>query len=168
MNRDGLRIAAHFALVTLLSYVCGSRITGLVHTASAGTGGLWAVMSGNVALQATRRETWSAARLQIVGTLIGSIVSAAYLVALPYSEIGMALCIFGTVLLCHASRAPDQARLAALAVGVVMVVSSLHPMLHPVLNSVLRFTEACVGTAVAVLVITIWPEPKTRPDHEVS
>jgi uncharacterized membrane protein YccC len=168
MSRGAIRVGAQLALVTLLSYVCGVYSTGFVHTASAGTGGLWAVMSGNVVLQATRRKTWSSAWLQLLGTFVGSVVSAAYLTALPYSEIGMAVCIFATVLLCHASRIPEHARLAALAVGVVMVVSSLHPTLHPVLNSVLRFSEACIGTAVAALVMLVWPEPKEPLDHAVS
>jgi hypothetical protein len=80
----------------------------------------------------------------------------------------MAACIFLTVLLCHATRIPDHARLAALAVGVVMVVSSLHPTLHPVVNSVLRFSEACIGSAMAALVIRVWAEPREAPDIAVS
>jgi uncharacterized membrane protein YccC len=166
--RNAARVAAQLALVTLTSYVIGVHITGVFHAPSAGTGGLWAVMSGNVVLQATRRETWSAAWLQLLGTFVGSIVSAAYLMVLPYTEVGMAVCIFATVLLCHASGIPEHARLAALSVGVVMVVSSLHPTLHPVVNSALRFSEACIGTAMAALVILVWPEPKGAPDNAVS
>jgi uncharacterized membrane protein YccC len=167
-GKTATRVAAQLALVTLASYVCGVYVTGFFHTASAGTGGLWAVMSANVVLQETRRETWSAARLQLLGTFVGSTISAVYLVSFPFSEIGMAACIFGTVLLCHALRIPEHARLAALAVGVVMVVSSLHPELHPIVNAVLRFNEACIGTAAAALIILIWPEPKTEPDNAVS
>jgi uncharacterized membrane protein YccC len=166
--RNAIRVAAQLAFVTFASYVCGCYFTGFFHTASAGTGGLWAVMSGNVVLQATRRQTWSSAWLQLLGTFVGSVVSAAYLMVLPYSELGMAACIFATVLLCHASRIPEHARLAALAVGVVMVVSSLHPTLHPIVNSVLRFSEACIGTTMAVLVILIWPEPTVEPGDAVS
>ena len=166
--RNATRVAAQLALVTMSSYVCGVYFTGFFHTASAGTGGLWAVMSGNVVLQATRRQTWSAAWLQLLGTFVGSIVSAGYLMVLPYSEVGMAACIFATVLLCHASRIPEHARLAALAVGVVMVVSGLHPTLHPIVNSVLRFSEACIGTAMAALVILVCPEPRVPPDSAVS
>src|SRR5262245_16552373 len=165
---EAARLATQLALVTLLSYVCGFYVTGFFHTASAATGGLWAVMSGNVVLQATRRQTWSSAWIQLLGTFVGSAVSAAYLLALPYSEIGMAACIFVTVLLCHATRIPAHARLAALAVGVVMVVSKMHPSLHPVVNSILRFSEACIGTATAALVILLWPEPQGAPGNAVS
>jgi hypothetical protein len=61
--------------------------------------------------------------------------------------------------LCHALRIPEQVSLAALAVGVVMVVSALHPTLHPVLSAVLRFFEACIGTVAASLAIMLWPAP---------
>ena len=161
IGRDSIRVAVQVALVALSSYLCGVYFTGAFHSASAGTGGLWAVMSGIVVLQETRRKTWSLAWLQILGTLVGSIVSVAFLSVLPFSAIGMAASIFATVLLCYALRIPDHARLAALAVGVVMVVSSLHPTLHPTQNAALRFSEACIGTAMAVLAILMWPEPKT-------
>lgn len=158
ISRDALRVAVLIALVSFLSYVCGVYVTDVFHSPSARTGGLWAVMSGNVVLQETRRKTWSAAWLQILGTLVGSIVSAAYLSSLPFSALGMAASIFVAVLLCHVSRIPDHARQAALAVGVVMVVSSIHPSLHPIVNSALRFGEACIGTAMAALAILVWPE----------
>lgn len=163
ISRDSARFAVQIALVSLSSYVCGVYFTGFFHSASAGTGGLWAVMSGNVVLQETRRRTWSSAWLQILGTLVGSIVSAAYLSSLPFSVVGMAGAVFATVLVCHASRIPGHARPAALAVGVVMLVSGLHPTLHPILNSALRFGEACIGTAMAALAILIGPEPMEPP-----
>ena len=164
MNRlDAIRTAVLIAFVSLSSYACGVYFTGVFHTASASTGALWAVISGNVVLQKTRKETLSSAWLQILGTLVGAIVSAAYLATLPFTVIGMAAAVFATVVLCHVARIPDHARMAALAVSVVMVVSSLHPTLHPALNSALRMAEACIGTAVAALAVLVWPEPDEVP-----
>ena len=157
--RDAIRLAVQIALVALSSYLCGFYFTSLFHSASAGTGGLWAVMSGIVVLQDTRRKTWSSAWLQILGTLVGSIISAAYLSTLPFSALGMAAAVFATVLLCYGLRIPEHARLAALAVGVVMVVSGLHPTLNPLVSAALRFIEACIGTAMAALAVQLWPSP---------
>jgi len=42
---------------------------------------------------------------------------------------------------------------------VVMVVTSLHAGLHPLHSAALRFAEACIGTAVAVLAIRVWRGP---------
>ena len=159
-HREAIRKAVLIAFVSLSSFVCGVYFTSYFHSGSAGTGGLWAVMSGNVVLQETRRETWSSAWLQILGTFVGASVSAAYLSSLPFSVFGLAGAVFVTVILCHVARIPDHARLAALAVSVVMVVSSFHPTLHPVLNSALRLAEACIGTAMAALAALVWPEPR--------
>ena len=162
-GRDATRTAVLVAFVSLSSYACGTYLTGYFHTPSASTGGLWAIMSGNVVLQQTRKDTLSSAWIQILGTLVGALVSAAYLSTLPFTVVGMAAAVFATVMLCHVSRIPGHARMAALAVSVVMVVSSLHPTLHPVFNSALRMAEACIGTAVAALAVLVWPEP-----HEVT
>ena len=164
IGRDALRVALRTALVALLAYSCGVYITGFFHVASAGMGGLWAVMSGVVALQETRarpgRRAW---RQQVLGPFIGAIVSAAYLSVLPFSAIGMAACIFATVLICHVSRILDHLLPAALAVAVVMVFSSLHPTLHPLLNAALRFSEACIGATIAGLAMLVWPELPPKP-----
>jgi uncharacterized membrane protein YccC len=136
----------------------------LFHGASARIGGLWSMVSGIVVLQATRRTTWSSAWLRVLGTLIGSIIGAVYLSLLPFSAIGMAVSIFGTVLLCHAARIPDHARLAALTVAVIVVLSSVNQALSPILNAALRFAESCIGTALAVLAVVTWPGPTERQE----
>ena len=99
----------------------------------------------------------------MLGTLVRSIVSAVYLSWLPFSALGLAASIFVTVLLCHAARIPDHARLAALTVAVVMVLSSLNPTLPPILSATLRFGESCVGTAMALIVALCCPEPASPP-----
>jgi uncharacterized membrane protein YccC len=120
------------------------------------------MISGIAVLQATRSTTWSSAWLRLLGTLIGSIIAAVYLSLLPFSVIGMAVCIFLTVLLCQAARVPDHARLAALTVAVIMVLSSVNPALSPILSAALRFAESCIGTALAVLAVLLWPETTER------
>lgn len=164
ISRDAVRIALQIALVSLASYTCGSHFTGVFHDASARIGGLWSMLSGIVVLQATRRTVWSSACLRVLGTLIGSIIGAAYLSLLPFSAIGMAVCIFGTVLLCHAARIPDHAGLATLTVAVIIVLSSVNPALSPILSAALRFTESCIGAALAVLAILTFPGPAEREE----
>jgi uncharacterized membrane protein YccC len=156
--RDAIRTAVQVAFVSLASFVCGVYFTSFFHSASAGTGGLWAVLSGNVVLQETRSKTLSAAWLQVLGTFVGALVSAAYLSLFSFTVAGMAAAVFVTVLVCHAARIPDHARLAAVAVSVVMIVSNFHPTLYPVVNSGLRLVEACIGTATAVVAVLVWPE----------
>ena len=159
ISRDAARVAVQSALVSLVSYSCGFYFSSFFHGASASIGGLWSLISGVLVLQATRRNTWSSAWLRILGTLVGAIISAAYLSWLPFTALGMAASILVTILLCHAARIPDHARLAALTVAVIMVLSSVNPTLNPVLSAALRFTESCIGTAIAVLTVVLWPGP---------
>ena len=166
--RNATSVAAQTALVSLASYLCGFYFTGLFHSASAAIGGLWAAISGIVVLQATRRESLSTAKLRILGTLIGSIFSAAYLSLLPFSPIGMAACIFATVLVCHVARVPDHARLGAITVAVIMVVASRDPTHNAILSATLRFSESCIGTAMAVLTVFMWPGSKGAVQPDVA
>jgi len=154
---DSYRVALQIALVSLASYVCGEAVTGYFHSASAKTGGMWAVMSAVVVLQQSRGEALPKAWRPIVATLVGALIGAAYLSALGFSAIGLGLSVFLAVVACHALRLSPEGSLSALAVGVVMVVTSLHPGLHPLHSASLRFAEACIGTAMAVLVIRLWP-----------
>ena len=78
----------------------------------------------------------------MLGTAIGAIASAVYLSLLPFHPIGMAAAIFATGVICGALNVPSHGRLA----------------LNPGLNALLRFAESCIGTAVAVLVVVLWPQ----------
>jgi uncharacterized membrane protein YgaE (UPF0421/DUF939 family) len=155
-----LRIAVQEAVVCLLAYLAGLHFNQAVQGTSSHIGALWSVISGIVVLQATRRDTVASAWLRVLGTLIGAIVSAIYLLFLPFSPIGLAISIGITILLCLLLRIPDHARLAAITVAVVMVVSLLHPRMNPLINAGLRFAESCIGTALAVLAVLVWPEPQ--------
>lgn len=153
IHSNAIHSAVQLSLIALLSYWCGVYFTKIFHSASAGTGGLWAVMSGIMVRQEARGKTWTAAWLHLPGTVVGALVSAAILSALPFSALGMACAVFAAVLLCHAIGIPDHSDKAALTVAVVMVVSSMQPTLHPVINAALRFSEACLGASVAAWLI---------------
>jgi uncharacterized membrane protein YccC len=43
-----------------------------------------------------------------------------------------------------------------------MVTASLNPTMNPIQNAALRFSESCIGTAMAVLVVFVWPRPRTQ------
>jgi uncharacterized membrane protein YccC len=164
LRADATRVAVQIASVSLASYLAGYHFTALFHGASAGLGGLWSAISGIVVLQTTWGDTWSSASLRIVGTIIGAIISAAYLAMLPFSPVGMAASVFATVLLCHGVRLPDHARLAAITVAVIMVTGSLNPTLGPIQNAALRASESAIGIAMAVLVALMWRRrPKEPP-----
>ena len=160
---ERLRIPAEIAVVTLLAYLLGFWFTSLFPGYLPKIGGLWSAISAIVVTQGTRRDTTNSASLRILGSAIGALTSAVYLTLLPFHPVGMALAIFATVLLCTAVHIPSHGRLAAITVIVVMVTGSLDPKLSPGLNALLRFAESCIGTAIAVLGVRLWPGSGTTP-----
>lgn len=152
-----LLIPAQIAVAALLAYWIGFSFTSLFPGYLPKIGGLWSAISAVVVTQLTRKDTTSSASLRVLGTAIGAFTSAVYLTVLPFHPIGMAAAIFATGVICTSLNVPSHGRLAAITVIVVMVTASLDPALSPGLNALLRFAESCIGTAVAVLVVLLWP-----------
>ncbi|MGA8573184.1 MAG: hypothetical protein ACLP7A_13940 [Desulfobaccales bacterium] len=71
----------------------------------------------------------------------------------------MAAVIGVVILLCQVLGIPNHARLASIAVAVVMVFSTFHLALGPPLNATLRFIESLIGTALGVVAVLLWPQP---------
>jgi uncharacterized membrane protein YccC len=158
LTTGALRIAVQDAAVCLLAYLGGLYVNLLIEGTPSEIGALWCVISGIVVLQATRRDTVASAGLRTLGTLIGSVISAIYLLLLPFHPIGLAVTIGITMLVCYVFQIPDHARLAAITVAVIMIVSLVHPQMNPLINAGMRFVESCIGTALAVLAVLAWPE----------
>lgn len=144
-------------IVAFVAFVVGSHFTHVFHGASSAIGGLWTVITGLLVLQSSRSETLSSAWLQLLGALIGAIISAAYLLIFPFSAVGMAVCIGFAVLLCQMLSVPSYGRLAGITVAVVLVVSSRFPTMNPLLNALLRFVKAAIGATLAVAVAYLRP-----------
>lgn len=163
LNRDGIIMAIQNVVVCLVAYTCGAYSTGMFHGESAIMGGVWSVISGLVVLQATTRDTWKSAGLRVLGTFIGAVVSGLYLSFLLFNPVGLALSIGVTIVLCQLLKVPSHGRLAAITVAVIMVISTMNPTLNPVMNAALRFSESCIGSAAAVAVVLMTPQPETTP-----
>lgn len=159
-------IAIEFGLVSLLSFSLALHISTYVQGASdvVTIGAMWAMISALVVTQDTRSATIETAWLRVFGSLIGAVMSAVYLSALPFSSVGMAILIGLTVLICVLLGIPGHARLAALTAGVIMIVSALNPDIPPLVNAATRFFEVIVGSTVAVGVAWLWQYlPWTQP-----
>jgi uncharacterized membrane protein YccC len=163
-----LHIPAQIALAALLSYAVGFWFTSLFPGYLPKIGGLWSAISAIVVTQGSRKETVSSGSLRVLGSAIGAITSAVYLTLLPFHPLGMAVTIFATVLICNAINVPSHGRLAAITVMVIMVTSSLDPSQSPGLNALLRFAESCIGTAVAVLEVVLWPTTAATAGQSAS
>jgi uncharacterized membrane protein YccC len=140
----------------LISFASAMASTGLLHPSSAVFGALWASISAIVVLQSDVSATGSAARLRVWGTVVGALVSGTYLLLLPFTMVGLAVCVglavFGATWLNHG----DGGRLAAITVTVIMLQGEMNPGQNPLLTVGMRFFEACLGAVAAVLVSWAW------------
>lgn len=154
-----VRTAIQFALVSFLSFSIAYGAAPFFEGSpeSYMIGAMWAMISGIVVMQETRSATLDTAWLRIFGSLLGAVISAAYLVFLPFSVLAMAALVGLTVMICQLLGFPGYARLAALTVGVVMVISAVNPDIPPLVNAATRFFEVIIGSSVAVLIIWVWP-----------
>jgi Predicted membrane protein len=147
-----------FALVSVVSFTIAFSITGYVpqDTDTRMIGALWAMISAIVVMQDTRSATISTAWLRILGSLIGAVFSALYLVFFPFSIVGMGILIGVVVLTCELLHLPGHLRLAGLTAGIVMVISVVNPDIPPFVNAATRFFEVMIGSSVAVVAAWIW------------
>ncbi|MFC2149230.1 aromatic acid exporter family protein [Candidatus Auribacterota bacterium] len=151
MFRKYVSLSLKYAILTISAYLCGFYFTVNFHHATAQIGGLWAVISGILVMEITPPDTLRSLKFRIVGSFIGAVISGCYLVFLPFSVIGLAVCIAAGVLTCHLLRLPDHVKLAGVTISVVMIVSTLGHGLNPIVNAGLRFVESTIGGFVALL-----------------
>lgn len=152
LDRGIVGRAIEGGIVGSLAFLIGQHLTHAVEGPGAIIGAIWAAIAGLVVLQTGRKDILRFSGLQAVGTFLGALISGLYLVALPPSVWGLALCTFLTAVACYTVRLPEQARLASATAVVIMGVSILSKRNAPLVNAELRFVEAVVGLSLAVAV----------------
>jgi len=158
ISRKEILISIQIALVALLAYWLGFRFTALFPGYFPKIGGLWSAISAVIVVQVSKKDTADSAWLRVIGTALGAVISALYLSLFPFHAVGMGASIFFSSLICTSLNMNSWMRLSAITVLVVMVTASLNPALNPALNALLRFCESCIGSAVAVILISLWPK----------
>lgn len=139
-------------IVVAIAYLCGFYFTTIFHEPTSLVGGLWAVISAIIVIEATHTQTFNSAKKRIIGTLIGAIISGVYLLFFQFTIIGFLIAIGTGVVICLLLKLPDSIKLTCITISVVVIVSTISKDLHPFINAGLRFVESAIGTLAAVLV----------------
>ena len=158
ISRKELLISVQIALVALLAYWLGLRFTALFPGYFPKIGGLWSAISAVIVVQVSKKDTADSALLRVIGTALGAAISALYLSLFSFHAVGMGASIFFSSLICTSLNMNSWVRISAITVLIVMVTANLNPSLNPALNALLRFCESCIGSAVAVILISMWPK----------
>jgi len=139
-------------VVVVGAFFGGFYFTALFHEPTSLVGGLWAVISAIIVIEASHIETYISAKNRIIGSLIGAIVSGFYLLFFPFSLVGFAAAIGVGVLICLLLGLPQSIKLTGITISVIMIVSTIAEDLHPFLNAGLRFAESAIGAGIALIV----------------
>jgi len=151
-SQEILSTTLQSVILVVCSYLCGFYFTMLFHEPTSYVGGLWAAISGIIVIDSTASATLHSARIRIVGSLTGAIVSGFYLYFFNFSIYGYGICIASGVALCYLLRVQNAIKLTGITISVILIVSTVEKELVPVVNAGLRFAESAIGTGIALAV----------------
>src|SRR5271169_6347576 len=121
----------------------------------------WAAISAIIVMYSDVSRTVKASGQRLVGTAIGVSIGGAFAALFGQRLWAFGIAVTLTVLVCALLGFEDAARLAGVAVAIVMLVS--HPG-RPWIAAVHRFLEVSLGIVVAVAIsVLIWPSRKPNP-----
>ena len=121
----------------------------------------WAAISAIIVMYSDVSGTVKASGYRLVGTAIGVSIGGAFAALFGQNLWAFGVAVTLTVLVCALLGFAEAARLAGVAVAIVMLVS--HPG-RPWVTALHRFLEVSFGIVIAVAVsVLIWPS--RRPGH---
>ena len=121
----------------------------------------WAAISAIIVMYADVSRTMKASWQRLVGTAIGVSVGGTFAALFGQRLWAFGVAVAITVFLCGLLGFAEAARLAGVAVAIVMLVS--HPA-RPWTAPLHRFLEVSFGIVIAVLVSAlIWPSRSSNP-----
>lgn len=98
-------------IIAITAYLVGFYFTSLFHIGTSDIGALWSVISGLVVMQGKKAETLKSAKLRVIGSCIGAVVSGTYLYFLPFTVTGFPLCVGIGAFICYLLRMPAHIKL---------------------------------------------------------
>jgi uncharacterized membrane protein YgaE (UPF0421/DUF939 family) len=115
----------------------------------------WAAISAIIVMYSDVSRTINASGQRLVGTAIGVSIGGLFVALFGEKLWAFGIAVTMTVFVCSLLGLADAARLAGVAVAIVMLIG--HPV-HPWIAPLHRFLEVSFGIVIAVLVSAlIWP-----------
>jgi uncharacterized membrane protein YgaE (UPF0421/DUF939 family) len=149
---DRLKHAAKTGLAAVLAYY-------LAHFLSLPES-YWAAISAIIVMYSDLSKTLKASGQRLVGTAIGVSIGGAFAALFGQQLWAFGIAVTLTMLVCALLGFEDAARLAGVAVAIVMLVG--HPG-RPWVAAIHRFLEVSFGIVIAVgISVLIWPARKPQ------
>jgi uncharacterized membrane protein YgaE (UPF0421/DUF939 family) len=142
-----VKLAAKTGLAAVLSYYL-AHFLGLPES-------YWAAISAIIVMYSDVGKTLKASRDRVIGTAIGVAIGAAFAILFGQQLWAFGVAVTLTMMVCAVLGFADAARLAGVAVAIVMLVSHVA---RPWVAALHRFLEVTFGIVIAVLIsVLIWP-----------
>ena len=154
IRRFKLLTALEASIGSLLSFLLGAWISTHLHAGSPLIGGLWAMISAVIIEHVHYQEMLKNARIRILGTFIGILISLACFSILGYSYGSFFICMLLSVILCAALKLTVY-RLACITIAIIFAISQVGGYVSPWVNASTRFLESLVGISVALVLATL-------------
>jgi len=154
--RKTLIEAVEIGLIATLAAAAGALFTRQFHHESALLGGIWAAVSG-VVVYGDRAQIIGNSRRRMIGTVLGGIVSALFLLMFDPTLVLLGACAALTAALVILLGLSGHARLAVVTTVVIFAVQHEHRALSPFFNAGLRMAESAIGMSVCLLIVLVSP-----------
>lgn len=151
LNRIAPTAIIEVTVVAYFSFISGSLFNHLFLSSHAATGGLWSAISGIFIIHELKSNIIRSAYRRLLGTLIGTLTSAALFSLLNTTPAVMAFAIVITIVICQLLAVPNLSKIACITIAVMLFVGNLYEV-TPWMNAFLRFSETFIGGGIAVLV----------------
>ena len=145
-------VSFRVACVAVISYIAATYLGVFIANAPDQIGGLWSAISAIMALKQETKESYRAGWHRIIGTLIGSVVTAFVLYFIGGSVGALFVAIFGSAMVCFLCEVKEVYGIACIAAAVVLIVWDITGCVdNPFLFSALRFVDSLIGVVVAII-----------------
>lgn len=151
-RKFSLLLSIEATLAIIASYYAGVFFGNLYHFKTPEISGLWCAISGIIVLQVLVKESFSAAWIRVLGSLLGALTSFVFASMMGYTIPALTVCVFVTVMLTSIFQIKQTFRLAGLTAAIIIIVGSLEPTVSPLMNSFSRFVESSVGAIIAIII----------------
>ncbi len=150
---ENLYLAVETALVGIVCFVIGERLSHWVHDGKGYLDGLWCMVSALVVLQSFIDDALKASKDRVVGTLVASLVSVLICSLFGYGYLAIFLAIALSAFIMNGLKMADGVRIATATAAVITAYGFINPDESPWLNAAMRSVDTLIGTGVALAVV---------------
>jgi uncharacterized membrane protein YccC len=122
--------------------------------------GYWAAISAFVVMGSDVSTTFAASRDRLIGTAIGAVLGAAFVVLLGAHLVWFGIAVAATVLICESVGLGQSYRLACVTVAIIMLINTAG---SPWWSAAYRFAEVALGILIALLISALPPKSAQSP-----